>query len=28
VLGVFLAVNLAVSALMSRWDRRLALQSR
>lgn len=28
VLGVFLAVNLTVSALMSRWDRRLALQSR
>ncbi len=28
VLGVFLAVNLAVSALMSRWDRRLALQTR
>jgi general L-amino acid transport system permease protein len=28
VLGVFLALNLTVSALMSRWDRRLALQSR
>jgi len=28
VLGVFLTVNLTVSALMSRWDRRLALQSR
>ena len=28
VLGVFLAVNLGVSALMNRWDRRLALQSR
>ena len=28
VLGVFLAVNLGVSALMNRWDRRLARQSR
>jgi len=28
VLGVFLTLNLTVSALMSRWDRRLALQSR
>lgn len=28
VLGVFLAVNLGVSALMGRWDRRLALQTR
>lgn len=28
VLAVFLALNLAVSALMSRWDRRLALQTR
>ena len=28
VLGVFLAINLTVSALMNRWDRRLALQSR
>ena len=28
VLGVFLALNLAVSALMSRWDRRLALRTR
>ena len=28
VLGVFLAVNLLVSALMNRWDRRLAFQGR
>ncbi len=28
VLAVFLTLNLAVSALMSRWDRRLTLQSR
>lgn len=28
VLGVFLAVSLAVSALMGRWDRRLALKTR
>ena len=28
VLGVFLAVNLGVSALMNRWDRRLAFQGR
>lgn len=28
VLGVFLAVNLLVSAAMNRWDRRLARQSR
>ena len=28
VLGLFLALNLVVSALMSRWDRRLALQTR
>ena len=28
VLGVFLALNLTISALMSRWNRRLALQSR
>lgn len=28
VLGVFLAVNLAVSALMARWDRRLQLHTR
>lgn len=28
VLGVFLALSLAVSALMGRWDRRLALKAR
>ncbi len=28
VLGVFLALSLAVSALMGRWDRRLALKTR
>ncbi|MGI4952382.1 MAG: amino acid ABC transporter permease [Janthinobacterium lividum] len=28
VLGVFLAVNLSVSAAMNRWDRRLARQAR
>ena len=28
VLGVFLAVNLLVSAAMNRWDRRLAFQGR
>ena len=28
VLGVFLAINLAVSALMAHWDRRLQLQTR
>ena len=28
VLGVFLALNLAVSALMARWDRRLQLHTR
>ena len=28
VLGLFLAVNLAVSALMNRWDHRLARQTR
>ena len=28
VLGVFLTLSLTVSALMSRWDQRLALQSR
>jgi general L-amino acid transport system permease protein len=28
VLGVFLALNLSVSAAMNRWDRRLARQGR
>jgi general L-amino acid transport system permease protein len=28
VLGVFLAVNLAVSSLINRWDRRLQRQGR
>ena len=28
VLGLFLVLNLAVSALMARWDRRLQLHTR